>query len=68
MRGDDGIYGVIAEYKDDAAIIHECPPLTWQQAYDRMKELVKRPDVIRVAMFEAVYAYGNKSLLPEKGK
>lgn len=60
------IYGVIIEHKAERPLIMEGPPATYSEAKSRMSALLARPEIIRVAMFEAVYVTGNETLLPKK--
>jgi hypothetical protein len=66
IRHEEKIYGVMAEWKDEGPLVMESYLLTYDKAYERMQSLLKEQRIIRVAMFEAVYAYGNKTLIPEK--
>lgn len=68
-RNDDAkVYGVIAEYKRESPIIMEGYPMDYEDAAKRMQVLVNHPEVIRVAMFRAVYETGNQTLLPKEEK
>jgi hypothetical protein len=63
---DEKIYGVIAEWKEEGPLVMEGALSTYDQAHARMRHLGQRPNVIRVAMFKAVYEYGNTALIPEE--
>jgi hypothetical protein len=65
---DDKIYGVIAEWKEEGPLIMEGHPATYDQAHARMRELAARPNVIRVAMFKAIFETGNNALIPQESK
>lgn len=60
---EEGIYGVIAEFKI-GPIIMESYPGTLDAAHERMAKMVADPRVIRVAIFRAVYESGNQTLIP----
>jgi hypothetical protein len=61
MNTESKIFGVIAEWKKEGALILEGKPMNYCDAYQRMEDLSKCPDVIRVAMFTAVYSRGNET-------
>ncbi len=60
------IYGVIAEWKEEAPLVMEGYLTTYDKAHARMRDLAQRPNVIRVAMFKAIYATGHNDLVPEE--
>lgn len=60
------VYGVIAEWKDEAPIIMECYPMTHDDAHQRMMRLKNESNIIRVAMFQMIFSDGNRSLVPEE--
>jgi hypothetical protein len=64
----DGVYGVIAEFKDEGPIIMEGYPVDYDTAAERMNSLKQQANVIRVAMFRADYVSGNPTLLPKVEK
>jgi hypothetical protein len=63
-------YVVLAEYKDEGALIHEAylHHTTYEIADERMKFLAKDPRVIRVAMAKLVFERGHPDLLPPEPK
>lgn len=68
MQDTDKIYGIVTEWKDDAPIVMEGGLMTREAAYQRMNDFKKRADVIRVAMFKAIYETGNKTLIPQESE
>jgi hypothetical protein len=65
---DEKIYGVITEWKAEQPLVMEGPLGTYEEAIGRMRLLGARPEVIRVAVFKAIYAEGNKTLIPEESQ
>jgi hypothetical protein len=65
---DEKVYGVITEWKAEQPLVMEGPLGTYQEAIGRMRLLAGRPEVIRVAIFKAIYTEGNKTLIPEESQ
>jgi hypothetical protein len=63
MTDDLPIYGVIAEWKNEAPIVMENKPMTYTEAYDRMSKLCESNRIIRVAIFSFHYTAGNETLI-----
>lgn len=68
MKTSSEIFGVIAEFKEEQPIVMEAPLVDYEAATVRMHNLAARSDVIRVAVFKAVYAIGNNTLLPKESE
>jgi hypothetical protein len=68
MVDDPKVYGVIVESKDEGPMIMEGFLATYDQAHARMRSIAARPNVIRVAMFKAVYSTGNNALIPQESQ
>lgn len=64
MSEDAKIFGIIVEWKNQAPLIMEGEPMDYEQASSRMKHFVNDPKVVRVAIFRAIFADGNKTILP----
>jgi hypothetical protein len=62
---EEKIYGVIVEWKEEGPIVKESELITREKIRERSQALAMRPDVIRVAIFRAIFVDGNKSLIPE---
>lgn len=63
---DPKIYGVIAEFKDDGALIMEGPASTRNKAYERMALLRSSPNTIRVSIFKMQYETGHPDLIEKE--
>lgn len=59
-------YGIILEWKDEQPLVMEGAPMTYEQAYNRMKQAVGDSRVIRAAMFRMTCVSGNETLLPKE--
>lgn len=68
MSNDPKIYGFIIEFKCEQPIIMEGCPVTHEEAYQRMRIVAQRPDVIRVAIFKAIYSDGNEGLIEKESE
>lgn len=64
MIPDPKKYGVIVEWKTEQPLIMEGYPMNEEQAFARMKRFEADPTVIRVAIFEMVRTFGNRTLIP----
>jgi hypothetical protein len=58
-------YGLIIETKDEGPLIWEGKPMDIDAANTKMKYVKSWSNVIRVAVFEMAYMYGNETLIPE---
>ena len=66
MTGNPKIYGVIAESKDEPPHVTDRSLMTIDEATNQMNQLIASPQVIRVAMFRAVFQTGHCALVPEE--
>lgn len=60
------IYGVIIESKQEQPLVMEGKLMTYEEASERMDFFMADKNIIRVAMFKAVYETGNETLLPKE--
>ena len=68
MTDDPKIYGIIAEWKEEAPMVFEGALMTYDEAHTRMRDFASRPYVIRVAIFKAVHAAGHNALIPKESQ
>lgn len=68
MTNHDCVYGLIIEYKNEGPLIMEGKPMDYEVVYERMRVAMQASNVIRVAIFKAVYETGNERILEIKGE
>ena len=58
-------YGLIVETKTEGPLIWESRPMTRYRATEQMHRIKEYSSVIRAAVFEMSFEYGNETLIPE---